>query len=67
MKLLIRISERIEIVHITIVFVSVLVGFIIDIAALSWLKLPHLNSPNSYMGTYPGVGICPGHYSNMIT
>ena len=33
-KLLVRIRESIEIIYITIVFVSVLVGFIIDIAAL---------------------------------
>ena len=36
--------------YITIVFVSILVGFIIDITALSWLKLP---------GRLPGSGHFP--------
>ena len=34
-KLLVRIRDRIEIVYTTIIFVSILVGFVI--AALSWL------------------------------
>ena len=66
-------SERIKIVYITIVFVNVFVGFVIDIAVLSWLKLPgHLprsghfpfEQPKQYscMSTYPGVGTCPGRY-----
>ena len=60
-KLLVRIRESIEIVYITIVFVSVLVSFVL--AVLSWLMLP---------GRLPGVVLsmhsnslklqCLGHY-----
>ena len=47
-KLLVRIRERTEIIYITIVFVSVFIGFII--AASSWLTLP---------GHFPGSGHFP--------
>ena len=70
MKLLVRIRERIKIIYITIVFVSVLVGFIIA-AHVIWALARgvgafHSNRQNSYMGAYLGVGACPGHYGNFM-
>ena len=73
MKLLVRIKEKIEIVYITIVFVSVLVGFVVAVilAHVIWALAPgvgafHSNSQNSYMGAYPGVGACSGQYGMYI-
>ena len=67
MKLLVRVREKIVIVYITIVFVSVLVSFVIAaiLAHVTWAPF-HSNSQNSYMGAYPGVGTCPEHYSIII-
>ena len=66
MKLLIRIRERIEIVYITIVFISVLVSFVITaiLAHVNWTLAQEwaLSSQNSYMGIYLGMGACLGHY-----
>ena len=53
LKLLFRIRERIDIVYIIIIFVSVLVGFVI--APLSWLMLPgHLPGSEHLPFEQPG-------------
>ena len=62
-------SERIEIFYITTVFISVLVCFVIAaiLAHIAWVlarewMLSIRTAKNSYMGVYPGVGGCLGHY-----
>ena len=54
-------------IYITIVFVSVLVAFVITaiLAHVTWaLSIP--TAKTCYMGAYPGVSTCPGHYGMYI-
>ena len=63
MKLLVRIRERVKIVYITIVFVSVLVSFIIAaiLAHVTWaLAWEWAFSIRTAKNSY--IGACLGHY-----